>query len=253
MDLPGSLKRVVRRHLRRKTTVVKPSDRAETLATVLRSPRSLSAGIRQRVKAVTAQMRTDMTPHGGGRYETVAEHFAGASSNDAKLALLEQLVVYHSATSILEVGTAYGLSAITMSSSKVRPAVVTLDFFEPQATIGPRNIRLVGADNVECVTEDKTTALPRLAREGHRFDFVFHDGGHAGDQYVRDFETILPMLEPQSLYVLDDIAWDHSPSNREHTRRYSERTCFEGWQELLRHPKVSGAIMVGESMGVLLI
>ena len=253
MDLPGKVKRAVWQYLRRKIKIVKPSDRVEELATTLRSPRSLSAGTRQQVRTIAAQMRANTTPHAGDRYGTVAEHFAGASSNEAKLALLEQLVVYRGAKSVLEIGTAYGLSAITMASSGNKPTVVTIDFFEPQATLGPRNIRSAGADNVECVTEDKATALPRLAQEGRRFDFVFHDGGHAGDQYVQDFEAILPMLEPQSLYVVDDIAWDDSPAIRERTRQHSERTCFEGWQELLRHPQVKGAITVGESVGVLVI
>lgn len=253
MDLPGKLKRAVGQYLPRKIEVVKPSERAGELAATLRSPSFLSAHARQQVKSIAAQMRADTRPHGSDRYGTIAAHFAGASSSETKLALLEQLVAYRGAVSVLEIGTGYGLSAITMAMSGNRPAVVTIDFLEPQATLGPRNIHSVNAENVECLTEDKATALPRLAREGWRFDFVFHDGGHAGDQYVRDFEAILPMLDPRSIYVVDDIAWDDPPPIRARTRPHSKRTCFEGWRELLRHPKVNGAVTVGESIGVLLL
>jgi predicted O-methyltransferase YrrM len=183
----------------------------------------------------------------------VARHFAGASSGEAKLALLQQLSRVRPATAILEIGTAYGLSAIAMALAPERPRVTTIDFFEPQASIGPANIKSIGLSNVECVTENKLAALPRLAGEGRHFDFVFHDGGHAGDWYISDFETIVPMLEPHSIYVIDDITWDSRPHMRELTKSHSKRTCFEGWQELLKDPRVEGAVVANHSIGILLL
>jgi predicted O-methyltransferase YrrM len=236
----------------RDVEVVKPSARAERLAALLRGNASLGADARRAVEQVTASMNRRSDPHPDPRYGTVARHFAGSSSGEPKLALLQQLIGYRGARSVLEVGTAYGLSSIAIATSKQRPSVVTIDFPEPQASIGPENLRSVGATNVECIKQDKVEALPRLAAEGRKFDFVFHDGGHTGDWYVSDFATIAPMLEPESVYVIDDIAWDRTPEIRAITQPKSRRTCFEGWQELLADPKVDGAVVINGNVGILL-
>ena len=190
--------------------------------------------------------------HADPVYPTIALHFAKASSGDAKLALLQQLVGYRGAKHVLELGTAYGLSSIAMAKTKERPQIVSIEFAEPQATLGPENLRTVDVDSVECIHADKIEALPRLAAEGRRFDFVFHDGGHTGDFYVSDFALIAPMLEPESIYVIDDIIWDDRPEIRALTEPRSRRTCFEGWQELLTDPKVDGALVINRNVGILL-
>lgn len=236
----------------RRIEVVKSSDRAERLAARLQASVALSAEARRAVEDVSARMRLRRDPHPDARYAAVADHFAGSSSGERKLALLQQLVAYDGAGSILELGTAYGLSSIAMSLMEHRPKIVTIDFFEPQASIGPENLRSVGADTVECIKQDKVEALPRLAAEGRRFDFVFHDGGHTGDWYVSDFATIYPMLEKGSLYVIDDIAWDRVPEIRKMTESMSRRTCFEGWQELLGDERVDGAVVINGNVGILL-
>jgi len=250
-----SLLRRIWRKLRarpRRIEVVKSSPRAERLAAKLQGTASLGAEARPAVERIRASMLERNDSHSDPRYPTIALHFAKASSGDPKLALLQQLVGYRSAKSVLELGTAYGLSSIAIAKTKERPQIVTIEFAEPQATLGPANLRTVGVTNVECVKGDKVEALPRFAAEGRRFDFVFHDGGHTGDFYVSDFGLIAPMLEPESIYVIDDIAWDDNPEIRAITEPRSRRTCFEGWQELLTDPRVDGAVVVNRNVGILL-
>lgn len=250
----GLLRRIWRklRARPRNVELVKASPRAERLAAHLRGTASLGAEARPAIERIRTAMLQRNDPHGDARYATVARHFAGASSGDPKLALLQQLIAYRGAKSILELGTAYGLSSIAMAKTRERPQIVTIEFAEPQATIGLENLRTVGATNVECVKGDKVEVLPRFASEGRKFDFVFHDGGHTGDFYVSDFALIAPMLEPESIYVIDDIAWDSRPDIRALTESRSRRTCFEGWQELLTDPRVDGALVINNNVGILL-
>lgn len=233
--------------------VAKNGSRANHLAEVLRSPLSLDAETRQALQRIRTKMERDLTPRPAGAYgpyRTVAEHFSGASSGDGKLTVLRALVRHENARAILEIGTAYGVSAITMALAQQAPNVTTIDFFEPQASIGPKNIASVTA-GVECIKERKETALMRLAKEGRRFDFVFHDGGHSGDGYVQDFDTIHTVLEAKALYVIDDIAWDEG-ERRSSTLETSRRTCLEGWNELVGDPRVEGALVVNRNFGILL-
>lgn len=233
------------------STILKPSERAQRLARILDGELRLGPDIEARIDAISSEMMSHSEPHHSVRYATVADHFAGASSTKPKLARWEALVRELKPASILELGTAYGLSAITMAKAQDRPKLTTIEFSEPQATIGRQNIEKSIGAGVECVKGDKNLILPELRQAGRRFDYVFHDGGHAGDDYVKDFESILPMLEPGSTYIVDDISWDDKPEIRKHTSA-SRRTCYEGWLEIAGHERVDGALEYGKA-GILLL
>lgn len=254
MNMLPSLRSVFRFGKSDHVELAKSSPRTAALAELLADPGPLDVRIAAAVAAVRERLERDATPRRAssfGPYATVGEHFSAASSKDAKLAMLEAIVRFQDAGSILEIGTAYGISAIAMALAQREPRLVTIEAFEPQATIGAANIRSV-TSGVECVNERKETALPRLAAEGRRFDLVFHDGGHTGDAYVEDFATIRTMLEPASIYMIDDIAWDEG-RKRAATGETSRRTCLEGWQELVADPNVEGALVCNKNLGILLI
>ncbi|HEV2867551.1 MAG TPA: class I SAM-dependent methyltransferase [Allosphingosinicella sp.] len=232
--------------------IAKDSQRAREVAALLRKP------LRQRWRSlrplwsIEQRMEKMLEPHPDPKFGTIADHYLASSSWAWKLAILERLVEQRRAGSILEIGTAYGGSAVAMALAQQEPNLVTIDFFAPQSKIGPENIRSVVPSGVECLTEDKNLALPRLVHEGRRFDFVFHDGGHSGDNYVDEFRLISKALEPGSIFVFDDITWDNNPANRATTKDWSRRTCYEGWLEVLSDPKVEGAVIAKGSIGILL-
>jgi predicted O-methyltransferase YrrM len=248
------IKALVRPRGARGVKIAKASARAKAVQQILGRSLSLEKRTKQITDEIRSRMAADTSPFpetAFPKYSTVGEHFCKASSGDSKLALLSALVRLHEAKSILEVGTGYGLSALTMALSQRVPQLSTIDYFEPQATIGAANI-LANSSQIECIKAPKEEALPRLANGDRRFDFVFHDGGHDGDAYVSDFEVILPCLEKGSIYIIDDIGWDDG-SKRQFTRARSRRTCREGWLELLRHSRVDGALEFEGRTGILLL
>ncbi|HEX8640491.1 MAG TPA: class I SAM-dependent methyltransferase [Allosphingosinicella sp.] len=233
--------------------MAKDSARSRTVATMLRRPlRQSWRSLRPTWRIEERMTRLD-DPHPDPKFTTVAAHYMASSSWAWKLAILERLVEHIHARSILEIGTAYGGSAVAMALAQDEPKLVTIDFFGPQAKLGPENIRTAVPSGVECITEDKNVAIPRLIGEGRQFDFVFHDGGHNGDAYVKEFGIIAPALLPGSIFIFDDITWDDNPGNRDVTRKWSRRTCREGWLELLEHPRVEGAVVAKGSIGILLL
>ena len=47
--------------------------------------------------------------------------------------------------------------------------------------------------------------LPRIVKSLKRVDFLFHDAGHSREDYVRDFDAVLPILAPGAVILIDDI------------------------------------------------
>ena len=201
--------------------------------------------------SVTAEVSRNLEPYPEPHYPTVAAHFSSASSSLPKLSMLSALVRLSRAKSILEIGTGYGLSAIAMAKAQTRPGLLTIDQYEPQVTISRKHLAAIFPDdNVKLVAGDKRDIVPRLARDGRRFDLIFHDGGHDGDAYVRDFEALLPTLNAGGLFLIDDIRWDDEPTRRARTP-HSRRTCYEGWREVASHNRVLGAVEIGGRLGIL--
>lgn len=231
--------------------VVKTNPRALELAELLssgtyRPSAHLAAAHRrldQRMAAKTDLHRNAKVP--------VVEHYKAASSRGRKAALLERLVRYQRAKSILEVGTAYGASGMALALSQEEPPLVTIEFSPNQGEIGRANL-LAEVPEAECIFENEVTAIPRLVAEGRRFDFVFHDAAHRGDSYIRAYEALLPALEPGALFALDDIQWDDKPKNRSKTA-VSPITCRQAWEQIVARDEVNGGLLVNGRIGVLLL
>ena len=51
-------------------------------------------------------------------------------------------------------------------------------------------------------------ALPRMIESLGPIDFMFHDAGHSKEDYLRDFDTALPVLAPGAVVLIDDIRWE---------------------------------------------
>src|SRR5262249_12652495 len=100
---------------------------------------------------------------------------------------------------------------------------------------------------VKALHADKHDAIAQLVAAAEQFDFVFHDNGHSGDAYVSDFTELLPLMPAGAVFVLDDINW-HG-----HGQGQSQRTCYEGWLEIIGHQRVNAAIEIENSMGMIFL
>lgn len=230
----------------RRVRIDKGGDQAGLASTVawLRWRRDLDAADVQLFDRLAADMQRDHSTE-------IQQHFARASSTGQSLRLLKDLADLQGATRILEVGSGYGLSAIALARTQAAPRVITVENAADRFAIARANVRKVRADRVECMEADKIDAFQTFLDRRDRFDFIFHDGGHYGDDYVRDFHMMRRMLEPGALMVFDDIAWDRTEKVRAFTRTRSARSCLQGWKEVVASPFVSWAVAISGKMGVL--
>lgn len=110
---------------------------------------------------------------------------------------------------ILEVGTAIGYSAITMSETVPDAHIVTLERSEEMFRAASENIGKFGKeDSIELMYGDAMESLKALkeqvkAGERKPFDFVFID---AGKSHYQDFwNEIIEMVHPGSVIFGDNI------------------------------------------------
>jgi predicted O-methyltransferase YrrM len=177
-------------------------------------------------------------------------HARLSSSDFAALRLLSDLAEAQRPRDILEIGTGYGFSTIALARCSSLPRVTTIEFSLERHRLARANLSSAGLDGVHCMHADKIDALRELTEAGAAFDMVFHDGGHSGDEYVRDFARLLPLLRPGALIVFDDIAWDRSERMRAQTRAKSARSCIEGWQAVAESPHTAWAVTINRRVGV---
>jgi predicted O-methyltransferase YrrM len=122
--------------------------------------------------------------------------------------LLQKLVRQLDPTVSLEVGLAYGVSALWICDAlNVRNGTQHI-VIEPHSLpywngIGIANLRRAGySDIVRLIEAPSYRALPELERSGQRVDFAFIDGWHTFDFTLVDFFFIDRMLNVGGVLVL---------------------------------------------------
>jgi caffeoyl-CoA O-methyltransferase len=116
---------------------------------------------------------------------------------------LRVMIASSGATRVLEIGGAYGYSAIWMGLGlrQTGGRLTTIEFDPARAMTAADNIRTAGlSDIVTVVPGDAFAVIPTLAGE---FDFVFLDAWKR--DYRRFLDVMLPRLRPHGLFVAHNV------------------------------------------------
>jgi predicted O-methyltransferase YrrM len=102
-------------------------------------------------------------------------------------------------------------------------------------------------DRVRCKFGLTQDVLPQLLESLGPVDFLFHDAAHSMEAYVGDFRIVLPNLRQGAIALIEDIRWEDS--------RFSVGSprCYEGWMQIVSHPRVRRAIEIDGSMRLALV
>lgn len=112
---------------------------------------------------------------------------------------------------LLEIGLAYGLSALQIGAALGDRPVERYHVIDPHQHdewqgVGLANLARAGmAERITFHAERSEFCLPRLAEAGERLDFAFVDGWHAFDQIALELYYVNRMLVPGGIVVLDDL------------------------------------------------
>ena len=150
---------------------------------------------------------------------------------------------------ILEIGTAFGYSALWMSKAQGPSGrLVTIDPDERRTAIASSFFKRAGvADRIEIVNRPALDVLPTLPRES--FDLVFIDA--LKEEYPQYLVAAVPLLKKRGVLLADNVLWGHAaslpaassdPQTTQAIRRFNE--------ELLGHPALEATILpVGDGLG----
>ena len=145
--------------------------------------------------------------------------------------------------SILELGTAFGMSAAFLAKAAPEARIVTLEPSAPHAAIARELLDSVGAANVELLELASDAAEPAVRRRLGSIDMLFHDALHSREAYIQDFELYEPLLTPGAVVIYDDINFRYQSG--------PDTQTYAGWTQVARHDRVTSAIEVDGLYGLL--
>lgn len=127
---------------------------------------------------------------------------------------LQRIIKDLDPTLSLEVGLAYGISALFICDAlNVRDATqhIVIDPYQKDSTwkgIGIANLRRAGHGRiVQFIETPSYRALADLEKSGQRIDFAFIDGWHTFDFTLVDFFFIDRILNVGGIVAFDDANW----------------------------------------------
>jgi predicted O-methyltransferase YrrM len=228
------------------------SKRFDTLVYALRRLPAIEFSAAQEIARVADGYRANSTPIVGDNWILdVRSHFETSSSSGEKGRILATVVRFSQCQNGLELGTAWGISALfildAMRAHGTAGKLTTLEGGKTQFELSSATLKKRYQDQITLKFGWTHEALPELVRSLSKVDFVFHDAGHSHDDYVNDFNAILPILAPGAIVLIDDIRWSD-------TRFFKgDPRCHEGWMKVVEHPKVRRAVEIGQSLGMLML
>jgi predicted O-methyltransferase YrrM len=139
-----------------------------------------------------------------------------SSISDEEGQLLSRLIAERKPMVSLEVGLAFGISALficeAMQQATPSPRCIVIDPAQNAAAYwqgaGLANLSRAGYESfVEFIEKPSQIALSELVSGGRKIDFAFVDGEHTFDHVLVDFFFIDQLLNVGGVVVLDDASW----------------------------------------------
>lgn len=177
----------------------------------------------------------------------VGLHAGAASSFARKGRLLAEIVRIMRVDAALELGTAYGLSALFIDTALPESGrLVTVERSQPQYDAAGEVFERSGSGRIQQAGGASSWVLPDLAKTIAGAGFLFHDADHSGKAYVEDFAAAEPLLGPGAVVLYDDIRWTNP-------RLGGASGTYSGWKQLIAHPRVRAAAELDREFGLLLL
>lgn len=120
--------------------------------------------------------------------------------------LLYRMIKYFQPAKVLEIGTSLGISTSYMAKANPLSEIITVEGCANIAEIAEKNAKKTGLKNIVFIISGFDDILDDLTRK-HKPDFVFFDGNHTEEATIKYFETCLPYVQNESVFVFDDINW----------------------------------------------
>lgn len=127
--------------------------------------------------------------------------------------------------SILELGTAAGISTLYLASAAASVPVITLEGSRELSAIAQRQLEKMKLSNVRVLTGSFSDTLPQALQWMPHPGFVFIDGDHRKEALLDYLQRLMPCITAETVIVIDDIHWSDA--------------LLQAWQEIVMLPQVT--------------
>lgn len=167
----------------------------------------------------------------GPTFERAEGDFERVSIPEPDAGVLRDLLVAEGAGAVIEIGLAYGASALAIAEALVwtheaDARHVIVDAYQDRfGDSGWSALLSAGlADTCSLLRAQSQLALPKLLQDGQTADAAFVDGSHIFHNVFVDLHYLRQLVRPGGLVILDDVAW---PSVATAVRYFEVNT---GWR-----------------------
>jgi predicted O-methyltransferase YrrM len=165
----------------------------------------------QRVRAVRAKLHAT----GPQRSRPLDGDFERVTLPASDCDILRDILVAHGARVVIEVGLAYGSSALAIGEALcltdgTETSHIVIDPFQATAyhNVGWDALNDAGlAAQTKLIAEASSIALARLGGAGFTADAAFVDGSHRFHEVFVDLYFLRKLVRPGGLIILDDATW----------------------------------------------
>jgi predicted O-methyltransferase YrrM len=169
----------------------------------------------QRRLAQVRAVRAHLHAHGPTHVRPFADDFQRVALPQGECDALREVLVSEGARVVLEVGLAYGSSALSIGEALVMNGAagishVIIDPYQESsfANAGWEALQAAGLGaTCRLIREPSSIALARLVSEGFAADVAFVDGSHRFHEVFVDLYYLRKLVRPGGLIVLDDAEW----------------------------------------------
>lgn len=153
---------------------------------------------------------------------------AGISKKRAEL--LFRIVRYFQPSNILEIGTSLGLATSALSAGNLDAKITTLEGCSKTQMAAKKAFQKsnFSHQNIDFVTTEFSSYLSNLKTETLNYELIYFDGNHSQKATLEYFESLLPTISNESVWIFDDIHWS--------------KDMEQAWQVIKNHPQVTVTI-----------
>lgn len=202
--------------------------------TLLKPP--VKPGAFQHIEKLRQQLLHDkrtisVADHGSGKQAKALRKIsaiAGTSLSAPRFSSFYfRLAQYFEATSIVELGTSFGINSLYLAEKK-DATVTTFEGSAAIAGIAELTFEFADKKNVTLITGEIDITLPSFLQRVKKVDLAFMDANHRYKPTIKYFEWLLKKLHEGSVLILDDIHYSREMEN--------------AWAEIRNHNLVYGSV-----------
>lgn len=149
---------------------------------------------------------------------------AGTTVSRAKL--FYRLSRYFKFDQVLELGTSMGIATHAISLGNPITNITTIEGCPNISKFTKDNFNKHGLKNINSLTGDFKAVIPTLT--SNTYDLIYFDGNHQKEATLDYFNSLLPTINNNTIFIFDDIYWS--------------KGMTEAWETIKQHPKVTVTI-----------